>query len=333
MTSLFEAAALAAVLSFGFAYYLVVPSNQGELGGLMSPSVSPEGKSLVKKYYIFPDGQFAECSLGRTYYRILGPSTGKRIVIIHGITGTYTATWATSPQVLDSLAKKGYQVLAYDIYGRGCSDSPGVKYDQKTYSTQLLDLMNHVGWTRANVLGYSMGGTVAVHFANSFPERCDRVVLVAPSGLQKSLPLSAKFLLLPGIGTFVAHAFGRDILTSNRIKHVALYSHLPHMALSEQAIVIYRHNAGFIRAFLSTLRYGSLCGSEAVFEQVGEKFKERVMCIWGAEDDTCGFDECMPVFRRCMPEASVVALKDGSHTILIEDCERVLGPVHVFLQK
>lgn len=44
----------------------------------------------------------------------------------------------------------------YDHYGRGYSDHPIVPYNGPLYTTTLALLMNHVGFEKAHICGYSM---------------------------------------------------------------------------------------------------------------------------------------------------------------------------------
>jgi pimeloyl-ACP methyl ester carboxylesterase len=104
-----------------------------------------------------------------------------------------------------------------DLYGRGYSDSPGIKHDNALYSNQLLGLLNHLKWTDGSVdiIGLSMGGAIVINFVTFFPYLVDRIVLVAPAGLLKSMPLSGYILLIPIIGEFLIYTLGKYLLIDN----------------------------------------------------------------------------------------------------------------------
>lgn len=75
--------------------------------------------------------------------------------------------------------------LTADLYGRGYSASPGTHYDAGLYSSQLLALIHHVGWTDINLLGVSLGGAISVHFSTIYPKIVKKLIVVAPAGLLK----------------------------------------------------------------------------------------------------------------------------------------------------
>jgi pimeloyl-ACP methyl ester carboxylesterase len=74
-----------------------------------------------------------------------------------------------------------------DLFGRGYSDSPDLPHDSRLYTTQILLAITSspISWTPGgfNVIGYSLGGGIAVDFAVHFPDMVKGLVLLAPSGL------------------------------------------------------------------------------------------------------------------------------------------------------
>ena len=58
--------------------------------------------------------------------------------------------------------------------------------------------MTALGIERATVVGHSLGGGVAMQFAYQFPERTERMVLVAPGGLGPEVTPAIRAVTLPG---------------------------------------------------------------------------------------------------------------------------------------
>lgn len=125
-------------------------------------------------------GQFALLSQGTTHFEWLGPERGPVAVCIHGLT-TPSFVWHGMAK---GLALMGFRVLIYDLYGRGYSDRTRGKQDADFFDQQLTDLLAHenVG-NHLTVLGYSMGGAIAAHFAARHPERVKQLILLAPAGM------------------------------------------------------------------------------------------------------------------------------------------------------
>lgn len=81
-------------------------------------------------------------------------------------------------------------MLLFDLFGRGFSDAPSdLPHDARLYVAQALMALasSPLAWTgagaRVRVVGYSMGGGVAVHFVAAFPGLVESLVLLAPAGL------------------------------------------------------------------------------------------------------------------------------------------------------
>ena len=124
-------------------------------------------------------------------YRMAGD--GPVIVPIHGIAGSST-TWRG---VLPALAEH-YTVVAPDLLGHGHSAKPRGDYSLGAYASGVRDLLAVLGLERATVIGHSLGGGVAMQFAYQFPERVERLVLVASGGLGREVSPILRAVTLPG---------------------------------------------------------------------------------------------------------------------------------------
>lgn len=124
-------------------------------------------------------------------YRMSGE--GPTVVLIHGIAGSST-TWRA---VMPALAKH-YTVIAPDLLGHGQSAKPRGDYSLGAYASGIRDLLTVLGQERGTVVGHSLGGGVAMQFAYQFPERVERLVLVASGGLGKEVSPLLRAVTLPG---------------------------------------------------------------------------------------------------------------------------------------
>src|SRR5664280_1110009 len=124
-------------------------------------------------------------------YRMAGE--GPTVVLIHGIAGSST-TWRA---VMPALAEH-YTVIAPDLLGHGHSAKPRGDYSLGAYASGVRDLLAVLGQDRVTVIGHSLGGGVAMQFSYQFPERVQRLVLVASGGLGKEVSPLLKAVTLPG---------------------------------------------------------------------------------------------------------------------------------------
>jgi pimeloyl-ACP methyl ester carboxylesterase len=112
-----------------------------------------------------------------------GPAGGPPVVMVPGWGGNvYMFRHA-----LDQLARRGMRTIAIDPRGFGLSDKPETPgaYSLEAYLGDLLAVFDALGLERAALMGQSMGGGTALHFAIRNPERVTRLVLINPTGLVK----------------------------------------------------------------------------------------------------------------------------------------------------
>ena len=109
----------------------------------------------------------------RIRYQVSGQ--GPPVVLIHGF-GETLDIWSRAGLV--RALSPHFQVIAMDVRGHGGSDKPR---DHKFYgdemSADIVRLLRHLGIPKANIVGYSMGGLVALDFAVLHQEYALAVVI------------------------------------------------------------------------------------------------------------------------------------------------------------
>ncbi len=87
------------------------------------------------------------------------------LVMLHGFTGS-AAGWGRQ---LDMLAAYGLRVIAFDLLGHGQSDAPDdpQRYAIEHCQQDILAALQELGASKAILLGYSMGGRIALYTAFS----------------------------------------------------------------------------------------------------------------------------------------------------------------------
>jgi pimeloyl-ACP methyl ester carboxylesterase len=104
----------------------------------------------------------------KLHYSIEGQ--GQPVLLIHGFAVNSQVQWVL-PGIVKELARD-YQVISMDNRGHGRSDKP---HDPKQYGTEMVEdavrLLDHLHIPKAHVVGYSMGGFIALKLAATHPER------------------------------------------------------------------------------------------------------------------------------------------------------------------
>lgn len=109
-----------------------------------------------------------------------------------------------------------YTVYAIDTRGHGRSPRGNAPFTMEQFARDLLEFMDEEAIQKANILGFSDGGNIALTFALAHPERVDRLILnganLDPSGVKLHIQIPIV------LGYAAASLFGR---MSPKAKHNA----------------------------------------------------------------------------------------------------------------
>lgn len=102
---------------------------------------------------------------------------GPPVLLIHGLSGS-RRWWRRNLAALES----HFTVYRVELVGFGYASRQPI-LPLRDSASFLARWMTAQGLERAHVVGHSMGGHISLHLAERFPERVDRLVLVAPTGM------------------------------------------------------------------------------------------------------------------------------------------------------
>lgn len=122
------------------------------------------------------------------HYRRLGRKGRTPILIVHGLS-YFSYDWLEVAQALGV----DREVVAMDMRGFGDSGWSAAKdYSVPAMAQDIVNLLDHLGWSRAVLAGHSMGGRSATYVAAKHPARVAALVLVdyspenAPAGTKRT---------------------------------------------------------------------------------------------------------------------------------------------------
>ena len=113
--------------------------------------------------------------------RYLMAGKGEPVLLIH--------PFAASAEIWEPVTKdlaQNYQVIAMDCRGHGKSEKP---HDPKQYGIEMVNdvvrLMDHLGIKKVALIGYSMGGSIAMKMLTVHPDRIRMAIIGGSLGFTK----------------------------------------------------------------------------------------------------------------------------------------------------
>lgn len=101
------------------------------------------------------------------------------LIFIHGL-GNYIPVWQKNIDVLQS----DYRCIAIDLPGNGLSEGGDFDYSMKFYAQLVSQFIKKMQLENVVLCGHSMGGQVALTLCLNEPWLIEKLVLIAPSGLE-----------------------------------------------------------------------------------------------------------------------------------------------------
>lgn len=215
------------------------------------------------------------------------------ILILHGW-GSKAAAWK---EVADFLIKDGYRVVVPDLPGFGDNPSPEKPWGLDEYTEWVNNFARKNNLTRFYLLGHSFGGGIAIKYAILFPEKVEKLFLVA-AAYARSKTLKKIFLGLIS-------------------KIFKIFSFLPFYGLFRRTFykfVIrksdYAHAKGIMKeSYLKVI-------NEDLSSQLSEITAPTVI-IWGEKDDITPLKLAYFAKER-IKNSELVIVEDGRHALELQ---------------
>jgi len=245
---------------------------------------------------------------------------GPAVVLIHGLGGClYNFRYNIS-----ALSER-LRVVALDLKGFGYSDRPpDADYSQTAQAELVAGFMERLGVGRAAVLGHSLGGAIALRLASLFPERVDRLILVASAPPARLVPPLSDVALRPilRLGT-------------------ALVLHQP--GLREAVLRSGFYDPSFVTAEMleEFRRFSRIRGSaEAIVRVLVDsardapldlaQIRQPTLLLWGEGDRAVGL-RIARRFLAQLPDARLRVIERARHMVMEERADESNAAILSFL--
>ncbi len=276
----------------------------------------------------FPQPGFVHAHGIDTFYVQAGQ--GPPVVLLHGL----GASNASMLPTLYDLARD-HRVVALDLPGFGESSKPIRAYHAGFFAKWLVATLDALGIERAHLVGNSMGGRIAIEAALRFPERVDRLALLAPAvafrKLRQFVPIVR--VLRPELGA-VPLPLPRLTVTRTIERLFAQKSRIPKawfQAGADEFIRIFATARGRV-AFFSAAREIYLdepFGQKGFWDRLAT-LKRPALFLWGDRDVMVPHGFARHV-EMAVPNAQSIVLADCGHVPQFENPDLLHRLVREFL--
>lgn len=257
-------------------------------------------------------------------HRSTAQRAGVPIVLLHGFTGS-TRSWDEHLPALLDLA----DVIALDQLGHGRSDAPAqpARYRVERVVDDLTALLDALDAPRAHVVGYSMGGRVALQLAVSRPERVASLVLESASpGIASEAERAARVRSDDDL----AELAERDGLAAfvDRWEGVPLFASQASLPPETRARLREQRLAGSAPGLAGSLRGMGAGQTPCLVDRLSELACPTLLLVGARDTRYVALGRAM---AAAIPRARLMEVADAGHTIHLEQPARFGALVGAFL--
>jgi pimeloyl-ACP methyl ester carboxylesterase len=242
--------------------------------------------------------------------------SGPTVLLIHGFGGHTYSFRHTIPSL-----SADHQAVALDLQGFGYSERPEEGDYSLTEQARLVTrFMERLGIERAVVIGHSMGGGVAMRVATTWPDRVEKLVLVAsvpgegfPTVSGRTLPLAK--LILPLLTR----------LAASRLLSATVLDPSSVTAETREAYLAPLRIRGSMDGLYQMLRDNSRLGPVD-----HERIRQPTLILGGAGDRVISH-RALERLRERLPHAVLVTVEGAGHLLLEERPDECNAAIRRFI--
>jgi 4,5:9,10-diseco-3-hydroxy-5,9,17-trioxoandrosta-1(10),2-diene-4-oate hydrolase len=183
-----------------------------------------------------PTGHYATLANGlRLHY--LDEGSGPVVLWLHG-SGPGASGFSNFKGNFPAFVEAGYRNIVLDLPGFGRSDKPDdVQYHLEFFVSCVVDLLERIDVPRCTVLGNSLGGAIALGMALLKPALIEKLILLAPGGVEEREAYFRMEGIVRMVSLFNAGPIGLEEMRSMMRLQLFDDSILPQSLLEERVAV------------------------------------------------------------------------------------------------
>lgn len=251
--------------------------------------------------------------------------TGTPLLLLHGFTGSHEY-WHLHHEYWRD---RGYQIIAPDLLGHGLTDTPADswRYQMSQVGADIRALLDELNIQRCHILGYSMGGRLALYLARYYPTYFERLVIESASpGLATEGGRTARERKDARLADFIDY--------SGIVKFVTYWEALP-MRHSQKRIDLRIRNQlhgqrlkNVTLGLSNSLRGMGTGVQPSLWDEIND-IQQPTLFLTGEEDTK--FTYLNGFMTRLLPNSTHIVIPDSGHATNLEQPEVFWEKVFGFL--
>lgn len=257
------------------------------------------------------------------HYHVEIRGAGEKLALLHGFSGGASTWREVAARLMDD-----FQLILIDLLGHGGSDAPAdvASYRMAAVAADIVDIITQLGVGKPRLLGYSMGGRLALYLGLRYPRVFHSLILESAS---------------PGLADEASRAERRerdnmlaDQIEANGIAFfVDYWERLPLWSTQSEALTgaqRAQRSANNPLGLANSLRGLGLGAQPNLWGQLPNLALPTCLIV-GERDDK--FRRINQAMNEALPRASLSIISQAGHNSHLEQPEAFCREVKVFLDR
>ncbi len=252
-----------------------------------------------------PEGRYAQVGEAVVHHHIVGDGD-QTLLWLHG-SGPGASGWSNFHENAEVLVGHGYRSILPDNLGYGRSTRADRDHGMEYIAQGTLGLMDALGIERCTLVGNSHGGAQALWLALEHPERVERLVLMAPGGLETR----ETYMAMSGIRSMMRCIYGPEGITLDGMRRV-FEKQLHDPTCVPEGVVESRYELALTQP---TRVFRTLAVPELASRL--PEVSQPTLGLWGAEDLFCPVSGAQTLAKG-VPDCRVTVFSECGHWVMVE---------------